>query len=154
MKNRSTDLIDWDESLTEGTGCTGTRYRLQADRCDDNRSLAENPGHLRILVDGSPLSSARSFQDALARTEGLEALRCFLQGRSAQISDEHCRAAELVAGEMLEAVTEALDRSLPAEERRCLTQNFDTLRALSSALKAESLKRQRGSPIPAPPLLH
>lgn len=152
MKNRSTDLIDWDESLTEGTGCTGTRYRLQVERWDDNRSLAENPGHLRIVVDGSPLSSARSFQDALARSEGFEALRCFLQGRTAQISDEHCRVAELVAGEMLEAVTEALDRSPPAEERRGLMQNFDTLRALSSALQAERLKRQRGNPVP--PLLH
>ena len=154
MKNRSTDLIEWNDVLSEGVGCSGTHYTLAYGPADD-RSL---DGHVSkqwlIVVDGFPLSSARSVQDALARSEGLEALRCILQGRCDQISDEHCRAAELLACEMLEAATEALGRSSASEDRGDLSRNVDALQALSSAIRSECIQRQRESGFSASPPLN
>jgi hypothetical protein len=111
MRNRSTDLIEWNDTLSGGMGCSGTRYTLSYDHSADDRPLEENArGHWLIVVDGATLSSARSVQDALARSEGLEALRCILQGRCDQISDEHCRVAELLAWKC--SSTGGLGRSL------------------------------------------
>jgi len=156
MRNRSTDLIEWNDTLSGGMGCSGTRYTLSYDHSADDRPLEEKNarGHWLIVVDGATLSSARSVQDALARSEGLEALRCILQGRCDQISDEHCRVAELLACEMLEAATEALGRSLRLEDRADLLRNVDALQALSSAIRLESLNRQRESNLNASPPLN
>jgi hypothetical protein len=155
MRNRSTDLIEWNDTLSEGVGCSGTRYTLSYDHSADHRPLDKNArGHWLIVVDGFTLSSARSVQDALARSEGLEALRCILQGRCDLISDEHCRVAELLACEMLEAATEALGRSLRHEDRGDLLRNVDALQALSSAIRLECLNRQRGSNLNASPPLN
>jgi hypothetical protein len=106
-----------------------------------------------IAVDGSTVCTAVSIQDALARGEGLEALRCILQGRGDAISDEHCRVAELTASEMLEAATQALTHSLPVD-RGSLTRNVDALQALSRAIRSETLKRQRESMLDTSPLLN
>ena len=155
MRNRSTDLIEWNDTLSEGTGWSGTHYTLSYDQPAGDRPLDANVrGHWLIVVDGFTISSARSVQDALARSEGLEALRCILQGRCGQISDEHCRVADLLACEMLEAATEALGRSLRLEDRSDLLRNVDALQALSSAIRLECLNRQRESKLSASPPLN
>jgi hypothetical protein len=155
MRNRTTDLIEWNDSICEGVGCSGTHYTLSYDHpADDPPHDGNARGHWLIVVNGSALSSARSVQDALARSEGLEALRCILQGRCDQISDEHCRVAELLACEMLEAATEALSRSLRPADRGDLLRNVDALEALSSAIRLECLHRQRESSLNASPPLN
>jgi hypothetical protein len=149
MRNRSTDLIEWNDALSDGMGCSGTRYKLSYDR-----SLGgDTGGHWLIDIDGVTVCSAKSAQDAFARSEGLEALRCILQGRSEWISDEHCRVAEVIANEMLEAATEALSQSLHLEDRGALLRNVDALQALSSAIRLECVHRQRESELDAPPPL-
>src|SRR5688572_998080 len=80
MRNRSTDLIEWNDTLSEGTGWSGSHYTLSYDH-PAGAPPRDVRGHWLIVVDGFTLSSARSVQDALARSEGLEALRCILQGR-------------------------------------------------------------------------
>jgi hypothetical protein len=154
MKNRSTDLIDWNNALSEGTGLSGSHYALTFDRSNED-SLPIKCAERRwlIAVDGSIVCSASSVQDALARSEGLEALRCILQGRCDRISDEHCRVAELTASEMLEAATQALTHSLPVD-RGSHTKNVDALQALSSAIRSETLKRQRESMLDTSPPLN
>ena len=155
MKNRSTDLIEWDDALSEGMGCSGTRYKLSYDRPADEGALDCNVGrHWLIDVDGFTVCSANSAQDALARSEGLEALRCILQGRCDQISDEHCRVAGLIASEMLAAATAALNLSRHLDNHDDLSRNIDALQALSSAIRLESLNRQRESKLYASPPLN
>jgi hypothetical protein len=156
MRNRSTDLIEWNDALSEGMGCSGTRYRLSYDHPGDDCSLNGNARqqHWLITVDGFIICSAKSAQDALARSEGLEALRCILQGRCDRISDEHCRVAELIASEMLEATTEALSRSLRLEDRDDLLRNVDALQTLSSTIRLECLNRRRESKLDASPPLN
>jgi hypothetical protein len=144
VKNRSTDLIEWNDALSEGVGRSGTRYVLSYERTAD--ALDGNDGRQWLIaVDGIIICTAKSVQDGLARTEGLEALRCILAGQSDQISDEHCRVAELLACEMLDAATEALSLSRHLEDQGDLLRNVDALQALSKAVRAEYLNRQRGS---------
>jgi hypothetical protein len=156
MKNRSADLIDWNEAHSEGVGHSSSRYTLSFDHPRDNRAIGDDARlQWRVAVDGVTVCSAISVQDAFARTEALEALRCILQGRSDLISDQHWRGAELMAAEMADAATEALDRgALRAEDRQELQQNLEALQALSSAIRLESLKKQRESSAPAFPPLH
>lgn len=150
MRNRSTDLIEWNDALSDGMGCSGTRYKLSYDR-----SLGgDTGGHWLIDIDGVTVCSAKSAQDGFARSEGLEALRCILQGRGEWISDEHCRVAEVIVNEMLEAATEALSHSLHLEHRVALLRNVDALQALSSAIRLECAHRQRESKLDAPPPLN
>jgi len=155
MKNRSTDLIEWDDALSQGLGCSGTRYTLSYAQPFDERSLDRSARRSwLILVDGSYVCSAESAQDALARSEGLEALRSVLQGRCDQLSDEHCRVADLIASEMLQAATEALSLSPHLEAEGDLLRNIDVLHALSSAIHSECLNRQRESKLDASPPLN
>jgi hypothetical protein len=150
MKNRSTDLIDWNNALSDGVGPSGTRYRLSYDRL-----VAGNAGGLWLIdVDDVTICSVRSAPDAFARSEGLEALRCILQGQSQQISDEHCRAAGIIASEMLETASEALSQSTHVDERGYLFRNVEALQELSNAIRLECGRRQRESEIDAPPPLH
>jgi hypothetical protein len=155
MRNRSTDLIEWNDALSEVMGCSRTRYTLSYDRPADDCPLdGSAKRHWLIAVDGFTVCSAKSAQDALARSEGLEALRCILQGRCDRISDEHCRVAELIASEMLEAATAALSLSVRLEDRGDLLRNVDALQALSGAIRLECLNRQRESKLDASPLLN
>ena len=149
MRNRSADLIEWNDALSDGMGLSGSSYTLSYDHCP----LSGDAGRRWVIaVDGSIVCAAESVQDALARSEGLEALRCILKGWCDRISDEQCHVAELIASEMLEAATRALHRSL-IEERGDLAGNVDALQALSSAIRSESRKRQRESaPDASPPL--
>jgi hypothetical protein len=150
MKNRSTDLINWNDALSDGVGPSGTRYRLSYDRL-----AAGNAGGLwRIDVDDVTICAVKSALDAFARSEGLEALRCILQGQGQQISDEHHRAAGIIANEMLETASEALGRSAQFDEHGDLSRNVEALQALSNAIRLESGRRQRESEIDAPPPLH
>jgi hypothetical protein len=143
VKNRSTDLVEWNDALSEGVGCSGAHYVLSYERPTD--ALDGNAGRQWLIaVDGIIICTAKSVQDGLARTEGLEALRCILVGQCDRISDEHCRVAELLASEMLDAATEALRLSRHLEDQSDLSRNVDALQALSKAVRAESLKRQRG----------
>jgi hypothetical protein len=155
MRNRSTDLIEWNDALSEGMGCSGTRYALSYGRSGDDGPLDRDARrHWLLTVDGFTICSVESAQDALARSEALEALRCILQGRWDQISDEHWRVAALIASEMLEAATDALSYS-PALEDRCdLLRNVDALQALSSTIRRECLNRQRESKLDASPPLN
>jgi hypothetical protein len=151
MRNRSTDLIEWNDALSDGMGLSGSHYALTYDRSNEDLALIKRAERRWLIaVDGSMVCVAISIQDALARSEGLEALRCIIQGRCDRISDEHCRVAELTATEMLEAATQALTHSL-AVDRRSLTPNVDALQALSSAIRSEALKRQRGSMLDTSP---
>jgi hypothetical protein len=150
MRNRRTDLIEWNDELSDGMGRSGTRYKLSY----DHTAGGNTGGHWLIDIDGVTVCSATSAQDAFARSEGLEALRCILQGRSEWISDEHCRVAEVIANEMLEAATEALSHSMHFEARGDLLRNVDALQALSSAIRLECLDRQRESKRDAPPPLN
>lgn len=150
MKNRSTDLIDWNDALSDGMGRSGTRYKLLFSRLAGDSA----GGHWLITVDDLIVCSVKSAQDAFARSEGLEALRCILQGQSQQISDEHYRAAGIIAAEMLEAATEALGRSTHLDNRSDLFRNVDALQALSHAIRLECVRRQRESEFHAPPLLN
>ena len=154
MRNRRTDLMDWNDALSDGIGFSGARYMLSYTRPGDD--LPHDGSAERswlIVVDGSTICSAKSLQGALARSEGLEALRCILQGQCGQISDEHCRVAELTASEMLEAATQALTHSLPVD-RGTHTKNVDALQALSSAIRSETLKRRRESMLDTSPPLN
>ena len=154
MRNRSTDLIEWNDALSDGMGPSGSHYTLTYDRSNEDFSLIKcAERRWLIAVDGSIVCAAISIQDAVARSEGLEALRCILQGRCDRISDEHCRVAELTASEMLEAATQALTHSLPVD-RGSLTRNVDALQALSSAIRSETLKRQRESMLDTSPPLN
>ena len=155
MRNRSADLIEWNDALSDGMGLSGSRYTLTYDRSNEDFSLIECAERRRwlIAVDGSIVCAATSIQDALARSEGLEALRCILQGRCDRISDEHCRVAERTASEMLEAATKALAHSLPVD-RGSLAKNVDALQSLSSAIRSETLKRQRESMLDTSPPLN
>ena len=149
MKNRSTDLIEWNHALSEGVGCSGTRYVLSYER--PAVTLNGNEGRQWLIaVDGIIICTAKSAQDGLARTEGLEALRCILAGQSDQISDEHCRVAELLASEMLDAAVEALRLPQHLENEGDLFRNVDALQALSEAVRAECLNRQRGGTLVHP----
>jgi hypothetical protein len=149
VKNRNTDLIEWNEALSEGVGCSGTRYVLSYERATDTTD--RNAGRQWLVsVDGMIICTAESAQDGLARTEGLEALRCILVGQSDQISDEHCRVAELLASEMLDAAVEALRLPQHLENEGDLLRNVDALQALSEAVRAESLNRQRGGTLVHP----
>jgi hypothetical protein len=143
VKNRSTDLIEWNDALSEGVGCSGAHYVLSYERPADALDGNAGPQWL-IVVDGIIICTAKSVQDGLARTEGLEALRCILVGQCDRISDEHCRVAELLASEMLDAATEALRLSRHLEDQSDLSRNVDALQALSKAVRAECLNRQRG----------
>jgi len=155
MRNRSTDLIEWNDALSQGMGCSGTRYTLSFAYPAGNSSLGHGlERRWLILVDGSYVCSAKSAQDALARSEGLEALRCILQGRCNQLSDEHCRVAELIVSEMLGAATEALSASMHREDNGDLLRNTEALQALSSAIRVECLNRQRESSLDASPPLN
>ena len=153
MWNRSTDLIEWNDALSHGKGLSGSHYSVTYDRPTEDLSLQCAERRLMIAVDGSIVCTATSIQGALARTEGLEALRCALQGRCDRISDEHCRVAELTASEMLEAATHALTHSLPVD-RDSLTRNVDALQSLSGAIRSETLKRQRESMLDTSPPLN
>jgi hypothetical protein len=150
MRNRSTDLIEWNDALSHGMGRSGTRYKLSYDR----PAGGNMGGRWLIDIDDVTVCSVNSAQDALARSEGLEALRCILQGLSQRISDEHCRAAEKIATEMLEAATEALIRSRHVEERTELSRNVDALQALSNAIRVECFRRQRESELDTLPALN
>ena len=155
MRNRSTDLIEWNDALSEGMGRSGTRYALSYGRSGDDGPLHRDAGrHWLITVDGFTICSVKSAQDALARSEGLEALRCILQGRCDQISDEHCRVAALIASEMLEAATEALSHSPALEDQGDLLRNVDALQALSRTIRWECHNRQRESKLDASPPLN
>ena len=143
MKNRSTDLIEWNDALSEGVGCSGARYVLSYECPADTLDRSDGRQWL-IAVDGIIICTAKSAQDGLARTEGLEALRCILAGQSDQISDEHCRVAELLASEMLDAAAEVLRLSQHPAGQGDLLRNIDALQALSRAVRAECLNRQRG----------
>ena len=149
MKNRNTDLVEWNDALSEGVGCSGTRYVLSYERPADTLNGSEGRQWL-IAVDGIIICTAKSAQDGLARTEGLEALRCILAGQSDQLSDEHCRVAELLASEMLDAAAEVLRLSRYPEDQSDLLRNVDALQALSKAVRAECLNRQRGSTLVHP----
>ena len=154
MRNRSTDLIEWNDALSDGMGLSGSFYALTYDRSNEEFLLVERAERpWLIAVDGATVCTAVSIQDALARSEGLEALRCILQGQCDRISDEHCRIAELTASEMLEAATQALTHALPLQ-RSNLTKNVDALQALSSAIRSENLKRQRESMLDTSPPLN
>src|SRR5687767_557758 len=150
MRNRSTDLIEWNDALSDGMGCSGTRYKLSYDR----PAGGNTGGHWLIDIDGVTVCSAKSAQDAFARSEGLEALRCILQGRSQEISDEHYRAAGIIANEMLETASEALSQTTHVDERDHLYRNVDALQALSNAIRVECGRRQRESETDALPPLH
>jgi hypothetical protein len=150
MKNRSTDLIDWNDALSDGMGRSGTRCKLLFSQLAGDSAR----GHWLITVDDLTVCSVKSAQDAFARSEGLEALRCILQGRSQQISDEHCHAAGIIAAEMLEAATEALGRSTHLDDRSDLFRNVDALQALSNAIRLECVRRQRESEFHPLPLLN
>jgi len=149
VKNRNTDLVEWNDALSEGVGCSGTRYVLSYER--PAVTLNGNEGRQWLIaVDGIIICTAKSAQDGLARTEGLEALRCILAGQSDQLSDEHCRVAELLASEMLDAAAEVLRLSRYPEDQSDLLRNVDALQALSKAVRAECLNRQRGSTLVHP----
>jgi hypothetical protein len=154
MRNRRTDLIEWNDALSDGMGLSGSYYSLTYDRSHEETSLIKGAERRWLIaVDGSTVCTALSIQTALARSEGLEALRCILQGRCDAISDEHCRVAELTASEMLDAATQALTQSLPGD-RDGLTRNVDALQALSNAIRAETFKRQRESMLDTSPPLN
>jgi hypothetical protein len=148
MRNRSTDLIEWNDALSDGMGLSGSHYALTYDPLINR---AER--RWLIAVDGFIVCAAISIQDALARSEGLEALRCILQDRGDRISDEHCRVAELTASEMLEAATQAFTQSLPVD-RSSLARNVAALQAFSSAVRSEAFKRQRESILDTSPPLN
>lgn len=61
--------------------------------------------------------------------------------------------AELTASEMLEAAAQALTHSLPVD-RGSLTKNVDALRALASAVRSETRRRQRESMLDTSPPLN
>jgi hypothetical protein len=154
MRNRSTDLIEWNDALSHGMGLSGSRYALTYDPTNEDFSLIHRAERRWLIaVDGSIVCAAISIQDALARSEGLEALRCILQDRGDRISDEHCRVAELTASEMLEAATQAFTQSLPVD-RSSLARNVAALQALSSAVRSEAFKRQRESILDTSPPLN
>ena len=135
-------------------GLSGSHYALTYDRSNGDSALIKRAeGRWLIAVDGFIVCTAISIQDALARSEGLEALRCILQGRCDAISDEHCRVAELTTSEMLEAATQALTHSLPVD-RGSIARNIDALQALSRAIRSETLKRQRESMLDTSPPLN
>ena len=68
VKNRSTDLIEWDDALSEGVGCSGTRYALSYER--PAGILDGNAGrHWLIAVDGIIICTAKSAQDGLMLAE-------------------------------------------------------------------------------------
>ena len=135
-------------------GLSGSHYALTYDRSNGDSALIKRAeGRWLIAVDGFIVCTAISIQDALTRSEGLEALRCILQGRCDAISDEHCRVAELTASEMLEAATQALSHSLPVD-RGSIARNIDALQALSRAIRSETLKRQRESMLDTSPPLN
>ena len=136
MRNRSTDLIEWNDALSSGMGRSRTRYALSYDR---------SQGLWLVAVDGHILCTSSSIQDTLARSEGLEALRCILQGQSCELSDEHCRMADLTASEMLKAASGALASSPCPEEEEVLLESLDALQALSGAIRGELANRQRES---------
>lgn len=150
MKNRSSDLIDWNDALSDGIGRSGTRYKLSYDRLADS-----NGGGLWLIdVDDVTICSVKSAQEAFARSEGLEALRCILQGECRQISDEHYRSAGIIATEMLEAATEALGRSIHVDESGHLSRNVNALQAVSHAIQLECRRRQRENEVGALPPPH
>ena len=147
-------MIEWNDALSDGMGLSGSLYALTYDRSNEEFSLVERAERRWLIaVDGATVCTAVSIQDALARSEGLEALRCILQGQCDRISDEHCRVAELTASEMLQAATQALTHALPLD-RGNLTKNIDALQALSSAIRSENLKRQRESMLDTSPPLN
>lgn len=58
MKNRNTDLINWNNALSDGVGRSGTRYRLLYDRL-----AAGNAGGLWLIdVDDVTICSVKSAQ--------------------------------------------------------------------------------------------
>jgi hypothetical protein len=150
MKSRNTDLISWNNALSDGIGRSGTRYKLSYERF----AGANAEGRWLIDVDDVTICTVVSAQDALNRSEGLEALRCIRLGMSCQISDGHFHVAGVIAAEMIDAAKEALTRSTLIGERVALSRNVDALQALSDAITRESVRRQRGNEPGALPLLN
>jgi len=143
-------LIDWDDALTEGRGRSGTRYRLsyRALAADDARSV------WWIGVEGADVCALASAEEAISHSEGLEAMRCLMQGISDQLDLEELRRGRRIANEMRSAAEQALGL-LPADNtgRPELQQNLEALQVLADAIAQECRRRQREAAEDLP-LLH
>jgi hypothetical protein len=140
-------LVNWNDALSEGTGRSGTRYRLTYER--PTGETVRRPW--RIDADGAVICAAETAEQAVLQVEALEALRCMARGLNSQLTDAQLQSAGVVAGEMIEAAEAAL-RSREESAQGELSQSAGSLYLLSDAIRKERLRRQREDDIASLPL--
>jgi hypothetical protein len=63
MRNRSTDLIEWNDALSDGMGLSGSHYALTYDRSNEDLALIKRAERRWLIaVDGSMVCVAISFK--------------------------------------------------------------------------------------------
>ena len=110
-------------------------------------------GSWRIDVDGAEICAVESAESAVRRAEGLEAIRCIIRGRSAELSEDQLQYAEAIAREMTEAADRAATDA-PAAARPQLLQSMRSLRSVADAIRTECARREREKDPSALPLRH
>jgi hypothetical protein len=143
------ELVSWNDALSEGQGRSGTRYAL----CFQPAGDEAGGGRWRIDVDGAEICTVESAESAVRRAEGLEAIRCVIRGRSAELSEDQVQYAEVIAREMTEAADRATTDA-PAAARPQLLQSLRSLRSVSGAIRRECARRAREEEEPVLPLRH
>ena len=143
-------LVEWNNTLTDGFGRSGTRYTLSYERSARDNAV----GAWWIGVEGTHVCALRSAEDAICHSEGLEAMRCILRGLGDQLDPDELNRGIAIAAEMQEAAEEAL-LLLPAgsEQHAELRQNLEAFQSLADAIARERHRRRRGDR-EDPPLLN
>ena len=142
-------LVTWNDALSDGRGQSGARYAL----CFQPAGDGARGGRWRIDVDGAEICTVESAENAVRRAEGLEAVRCVIRGRGAELSEDQLQHADVIAREM----TEAADRAAAdatAGARTQLLQSVRSLRSVSDAIRRECARRAREEDPPVLPLRH
>jgi hypothetical protein len=142
-------LVIWSEGSRDGVGRSGTRYSIHY----SETPVIDRGPRCRIAVDDEEICAVDSVEAAMGRAEHFEALRCFLFGLAADLSNRQLDQADAVAGEMATAAEQSLDRAdLSSDERATIEQSAAALRSIRHRIRAAQEGRRRG--VDASTVLH
>jgi hypothetical protein len=142
-------LVIWSEGSRDGVGRSGTRYSIHY----SETPVIDRGPRCRIAVDDEEICAVDSVEAAMGRAEHFEALRCFLFGLAADLSNRQLDQADAVAGEMATAAEQSLDRAdLSSDERATIEQSAAALHSIRHRIRAAQEGRRRG--VDASTVLH